>query len=271
MLFRSGAGALKDMIQSHLLIIMAMVAMEEVASVDEVELRDLMEHVLRATRLMGTPKEASRRARYTEGRVGRRNIPNYVDEPGVDPDRRTETLAEITVEIRNSRWSGVPFRLRSGKALGVNRRGIYLHFEPVSHDVEGLANLATPNCIKLGMSPETIELSVTTNGAGDVFELETTTRREDRRQPRPSLRRDPRPHPRRQPAALGARRHRRGVLADRRAGPEGLVPGRGAAAVVCGGQRGAARLGQRGAAARRRTSDQNRHRETGLGPLHPHR
>src|SRR5690606_9567892 len=105
--YYDGAGALKDMIQSHLLIIMAMVAMEEVASVDEVELRDLMEHVLRATRLMGTPKEASRRARYTEGRVGRRNIPNYVDEPGVDPDRRTETLAEITVEIRNSRWSGV--------------------------------------------------------------------------------------------------------------------------------------------------------------------
>src|SRR5690606_14869897 len=59
--YYDGAGALKDMIQSHLLIIMAMVAMEEVASVDEVELRDLMEHVLRATRLMGTPKSEERR------------------------------------------------------------------------------------------------------------------------------------------------------------------------------------------------------------------
>ena len=65
------------------------------------------------------------------GRIGRRTIPSYVDEPGVDPDRRTETLAEITVEIRNSRWSGVPFRLRSGKALDSDRRGIYLHFKPI--------------------------------------------------------------------------------------------------------------------------------------------
>lgn len=173
--YYDGAGALKDMIQSHLLLIMAMVAMEEIARVDEVELRDLMAHVLRATRLMGSPKEASRRARYTEGRVGRRTIPSYVDEPGVDPDRRTETLAEITVEIRNSRWAGVPFRLRSGKALDSDRRGIYLHFRPISHDLLGLANTATPNVLKLGMSPESIEMGIVTNGAGDMFELEDTT------------------------------------------------------------------------------------------------
>jgi glucose-6-phosphate 1-dehydrogenase len=173
--YYDGAGALEDMIQSHLLLIMAMVAMEEIARVDEVELRDLMAHVLRATRLFGPAREASRRARYTEGRVGRRTIPAYVDEPGVDPDRRTETLAEITVEIRNSRWSGVPFRLRSGKALASDRRGIYLHFKPISHDLQGLANRATPNVLKLGMSPETIEMGVVTNGAGDLFELEDTT------------------------------------------------------------------------------------------------
>ncbi len=169
------AGALKDMIQSHLLLIMAMVAMEELSRVDDVELRDLMAHVLRATRLMGTPKTASRRARYVAGEIAGRPIPAYVDEPGVDPDRRTETLAEITVEIKNSRWSGVPFRLRSGKALAENRRGIYIHFKPIAHDMAGLSNRATPNCLKLGMSPETIELSITTNGADDMFELEDTT------------------------------------------------------------------------------------------------
>lgn len=173
--YYDGAGALKDMIQSHLLLIMAMVAMEEIARVDEVELRDLMAHVLRATSLMGSPKDASRRALYTEGRVGRRTIPSYVDEPGVDPDRRTETLAEITVEVRNSRWAGVPFRLRSGKALDSDRRGIYLHFKPISHDLQGLANKATPNFLKLGMSPESIEMGIVTNGAGDMFELEDTT------------------------------------------------------------------------------------------------
>lgn len=173
--YYDGNGALKDMIQSHLLLIMAMVAMEEIASVDEVELRDLMAHVLRSTHLVGPAKKASRRARYTAGKVGRREIPAYVDEPGVDPDRRTETLAEITVEVRNSRWAGVPFRLRSGKALGADRRGIYLHFKPVAHSMTGLVDSATPNCLKLGMSPETIELTVTTNGEGDPFELENTT------------------------------------------------------------------------------------------------
>ncbi|MCA1780654.1 MAG: glucose-6-phosphate dehydrogenase [Dermatophilaceae bacterium] len=173
--YYDGAGALEDMIQSHLLLIMAMVAMEEIASIDEVELRDLMAHALRATRLMGSPKEASRRARYTEGKIGRRTIPSYVDEPGVDADRGTETLAEITVEIRNSRWAGVPFRLRSGKALCSDRRGIYLHFKPIAHDLGGLANTATPNVLKLGMSPETVELGVVTNGAGDMFALEDTT------------------------------------------------------------------------------------------------
>lgn len=168
-------GALKDMIQSHLLLIMAMVAMEEIASVDEVELRDLMAHVLRSTHLAGPAKEASRRARYTAGRIGRREVPDYVAEPGVDPDRGTETLAEIVVEVRNSRWAGVPFRLRSGKALAEDRRGIYLHFKPIPHTMAGLVNSATPNCLKLGMSPETIELTVTTNGEGDLFELENTT------------------------------------------------------------------------------------------------
>lgn len=173
--YYDGAGALKDMIQSHLLLVMALVAMEEMATVDEVELRDLMAHVLRATQLMGPAKESTRRARYTAGKIGRRSVPDYVAEPGVDADRRTETLAEITVEIKNSRWAGVPFRLRSGKALGQNRRGIYLHFKPVAHNLEGLVNKATPNCLKLGMSPETIELSITTNGEGDMFELEDTT------------------------------------------------------------------------------------------------
>lgn len=168
------AGALKDMIQSHLLLIMAMVAMEEIADVNEVELRDLMAHVLRATHLTGSAKDSSRRARYTEGKVGRRRIPAYVDEEGVDRDRRTETLAEITVEIKNSRWAGVPFRLRSGKALCSDRRGIYVQFKPVAHNLEGLANKATPNVLRLGMSPETIELGITTNGAGDMFELEDT-------------------------------------------------------------------------------------------------
>lgn len=100
------AGTLKDMIQSHLLLVLAMLAMEEPARIDALELRDLMAHVLRSTHLWGDdPVASSRRARYTTGTVDGEQIPSYVDEPGVDPARETETLAEVTVEVRNSRWS----------------------------------------------------------------------------------------------------------------------------------------------------------------------
>ena len=103
------AGALKDMIQSHLLLVMALLCMEELATFDAFELRDLMAHLLRSTHLWGDdPVKASRRARYTAGKIGDEVVPNYVDEQGVDPSRSTETLAEVTVEIRNARWAGVP-------------------------------------------------------------------------------------------------------------------------------------------------------------------
>ncbi|WP_420175908.1 glucose-6-phosphate dehydrogenase [Luteococcus sp. OSA5] len=167
------AGAMKDMIQSHLLLVLAMFAMEEPARLDELELRDLMAHVLRATELWSNdPVADSRRARYTAGSIAGREIPNYVDEPGVDAANCTETLAEITVRIKTSRWAGVPIRLRSGKALGDGRNGITVVFKPVPHVPEGFTNVPTPNVISIGMKPENIALGITTNGEGDVLDLE---------------------------------------------------------------------------------------------------
>jgi len=167
------AGAMKDMIQSHLLLVMALFAMEEPASIDEVELRDLMVHVLRATQLYtGDPATSSRRARYTEGKVGDKQIPNYVDEPGVDAANKTETLAEVTVRINTSRWFDVPIRLRSGKALGDGRNGITVLFRPVKHVPEGFINTPAPNVISIGMKPENIAVGITTNAEGDSLDLE---------------------------------------------------------------------------------------------------
>lgn len=167
------AGAMKDMIQSHLLLVMALFAMEEPASIDEVELRDLMVHVLRATQLYtGDPATSSRRARYTEGKVGDNQVPNYVDEPGVDPANKTETLAEVTVRINTSRWFDVPIRLRSGKALGDGRNGITVLFRPVKHVPEGFINTPAPNVISIGMKPENIAVGITTNAEGDSLDLE---------------------------------------------------------------------------------------------------
>lgn len=168
------AGALADMIQSHLLLVCALVAMEDPARIDSLEFRDLLTHVLRAMTLWGDdPKVASRRARYTAGSVDGREVPDYTAEEGVDPQRRTETLAEVTVAIANSRWAGVPFTLRSGKAIGHGRRQICITFRRVNHLPGGF--YPTPparNRLTIDMNPERLTLDITTNGEGDVFELE---------------------------------------------------------------------------------------------------
>lgn len=170
------AGALKDMIQSHLLLVMAMFAMEEPARLDAVELRDLMVHTLRHTHLWeDDPVASSRRARYTAGSIQGRQIRAYVDEAGIDPARETETLAEVTVEIRNSRWAGVPFRLRSGKALGDGVRGMTVVFRPVAHQPEGFTNVAARDVLSIGMSPETLRLTLATNAEGGRWDLEQTS------------------------------------------------------------------------------------------------
>ncbi|WP_226343735.1 glucose-6-phosphate dehydrogenase [Agilicoccus flavus] len=169
------AGALADMIQSHLLLVCALVAMEDPASIEATEFRDLVSHVLSAMSVRdGDAVASSRRARYTRGAVQGQDVPNYVDEPGVDADRHTETLAEVTVTIDNARWAGVPFRLRSGKALGAPRRQIVVTFRPVAHLPGGLSPRPKPNRLVIDMNPERVTLEISTNGEGDVFGLEQT-------------------------------------------------------------------------------------------------
>ncbi len=169
------AGALKDMIQSHLLLVMALLCMEELATFDAFELRDLQAHLLRSTHLWGDdPVTASRRARYTSGKVGDEVVPSYVDEKGVDPARNTETLAEVTVEIRNARWSGVPITLRSGKALGDGVRQITVVFRPIAHTPAGFHDEAPRNVVVIGLSPEFLRVQLSTNVEGDRLSLEPT-------------------------------------------------------------------------------------------------
>ena len=169
------AGALRDMIQSHLLLVMALLCMEELATFDAFELRDLMAHLLRSTHLWGDdPAKASRRARYTAGKIGDEVVPNYVDEPGVDPSRNTESLAEVTVEIRNARWAGVPITLRSGKALGDGVRQITVVFRPIAHTPVGFHDEAPRNVVVIGLSPEFLRVQLSTNVEGDRLSLEPT-------------------------------------------------------------------------------------------------
>jgi glucose-6-phosphate 1-dehydrogenase len=118
------AGALKDVLQNHVLQVLALIAMEPPASVDESDLRGAKVDALRAVRA----PSRSRRARYTAGRIGEREVPSYVDEEGVDPERCTETFAEMGLELDSERWAGTEFVLRAGKALGRKRKGALVHF-----------------------------------------------------------------------------------------------------------------------------------------------
>ncbi|MPV50614.1 glucose-6-phosphate dehydrogenase [Pseudactinotalea sp. HY160] len=170
------AGALVDMIQSHLLQVMAVVAMEPPSQITGRELRDAKSAVLRATRLWGgDAATASRRGRYTAGTIGERHVPNYLDETGVDPARDTETMAQVTVEVVNQRWRGVPITLRSGKALGHTHKQIVITFEDVRHLPEGFRGADTRDRLIIGLDPDVMELRLTTNGTEDPFELEQST------------------------------------------------------------------------------------------------
>ncbi|WP_102157969.1 glucose-6-phosphate dehydrogenase [Zhihengliuella halotolerans] len=167
------AGALRDMIQSHLLQVMAVVAMEPPASVGERDLRDAIGQVLRAARVVD-PVADSRRARYTAGSIGERAVPDYAAEEGVDPELGTETLAEVEVEVANQRWAGVPFILRSGKSFAAVRKQVVVHFKPPAHIPDGLLGRDTPDTLTIDLRPDTFTLSLTTNGSGDAFTLGRT-------------------------------------------------------------------------------------------------
>ncbi|WP_431071178.1 glucose-6-phosphate dehydrogenase [Microbacterium phyllosphaerae] len=171
--YYDSAGALVDMIQSHLLQVLAVLAMEEPATLDEVDFRAATGAVLRATTVWGDdPAASSHRARYTAGDIDGTPKPSYVDEPGVDPSRETETLAEATFEVRNARWAGIPFRLRSGKALGTPAREIVVRFRPVRHLPRGLTGTSDGAVLRFSLGPDRMSLELNLNASEDPFELE---------------------------------------------------------------------------------------------------
>ncbi|MCP9447762.1 MAG: glucose-6-phosphate dehydrogenase [Nitrospira sp.] len=172
--FYDATGALRDMIQNHLLQLLALVAMEPLHALEERSLRDNKVAVLRAVRRL-EPDEVTRqtvRGRYVQGVIGGREIPPYVEEPGVRAERHTETFAQVTLAIDNWRWAGVPFVLRTGKALGQDRREIAIYFKPVPHLAFGQATQPVPNVLKIELNPDRIALAVNVNKPGELCELD---------------------------------------------------------------------------------------------------
>jgi glucose-6-phosphate 1-dehydrogenase len=169
--FYEATGALRDMIQSHLLQVMALVMMEPPSSFDQVEIPTLTSHVLRATKLWqdDVAAGAATRGRYTAGSVDGRELPDYTAEDGVDPERGTETFAQVILEVDTWRWNGVPVTLRSGKAIGNPRQEIAITFRRPPHDYEQLPRSGdvAPDVLRMGLEEEQLTLELNVGGPFD--------------------------------------------------------------------------------------------------------
>ena len=116
--YYDGIGAARDVIQNHLLQLLALTAMEEPVSLKADDVRVEKEKVLSAIAPIPHPPSASARGQYRSGWQGGVAVKGYHDEDGIDPSSRTETYAALRLEVNTRRWQGVPFYLRTGKRLG---------------------------------------------------------------------------------------------------------------------------------------------------------
>jgi glucose-6-phosphate 1-dehydrogenase len=116
--YYDGIGAARDVIQNHLLQLLALTAMEEPVSFDAVDLRAEKEKVLSAIKLPTDLSTVTARGQYASGWQGGVKVPGFLEEDGMNPASVTETFAAMRLDIDTRRWSGVPFYLRAGKRLG---------------------------------------------------------------------------------------------------------------------------------------------------------
>ncbi|MGI9249652.1 MAG: glucose-6-phosphate dehydrogenase [Pseudohongiellaceae bacterium] len=153
--FYDDIGALRDMVQNHLLQLLCLVAMEPPSSLDDDTVRDEKMKVLRALEPFGTDSIDTHtvRAQYREGAIGGRIAKAYQDELGGDSE--CETYVALKAEISNWRWSGVPFYLRTGKRLPAKHSEIVIQFKPVPHSIFPEAVYpAQPNRLSIMLQPD---------------------------------------------------------------------------------------------------------------------
>lgn len=156
--YYEGAGALRDMIQSHLLQLLALVAMEPPVTMAAEHLRDEKVKVLKAIRpiTQNAVHAHAFRGQYGSGSIDGKTVPGYLEEPGVAPDSTTETYAAMKLFIDNWRWAGVPFYLRTGKRMPENSSAICIRFKKPPQDLmrHTRSGPSQPNWIMLGIQPD---------------------------------------------------------------------------------------------------------------------
>ncbi len=169
------AGALRDMIQNHLLQVMATVAMEPSSSFEANAVRDERAKLLRSIRIM-KPAEAlenSVAGQYASARIGGKDVVGFRQEKGVNPESQTDTYAAVTFFVDNWRWAGVPFYIRTGKEMPKRVSEIAIQFKSAPHAIFGEngagVDMEPPNLLILRIQPEegiSLKFSSKRPGAG---------------------------------------------------------------------------------------------------------
>jgi glucose-6-phosphate 1-dehydrogenase len=155
--YYDNAGALRDMIQNHVMNLLALVAMEPPSSSDADAIRNEKFKVLESIR----PREhaevpnMSARGQYGPGVINGQPVVGYRQEPDVNPNSNTETFAAVRLTVDNWRWAGVPFYLRSGKRLAKKNSEIAVTFKPIPHRIYGeRTDTIEPDVLVMKIQPE---------------------------------------------------------------------------------------------------------------------
>jgi len=161
--FYDGVGALRDMVQNHLLQLVCLFAMEPPSSLDQNAVRDEKIKVLRSLKPI-SPEDARAstvRGQYTEGAIKGKTVDGFADELS-NKESTTETFVALKLEIENWRWSGVPFYLRTGKRLKAKHSEIVVQFQAVPHSIFPQQEFnVSPNLLRIRLQPdEGVQLSV---------------------------------------------------------------------------------------------------------------
>jgi glucose-6-phosphate 1-dehydrogenase len=153
--FYDRVGALRDMVQNHMLQLLALVAMEPPAHFNATDVRDEKVKVLRSLRQIEPTTVAMHTVigQYVSGVVRGATVPGYVEELGVPSG--TETFVALKAHVDNWRWKGVPFYIRTGKRLPIRQSEIFIQFRQVPHSIfESRGALAQPNKLIIRLQPE---------------------------------------------------------------------------------------------------------------------
>jgi glucose-6-phosphate 1-dehydrogenase len=155
--YYDGAGALRDMVQNHLLQLLCLVAMEPPASFTADAVRDEKLKVLRALRQIadGSLASCAARGQYQAGAIGGKPVPGYLEELGGTNASNTETFVALKTEVANWRWAGVPFYMRTGKRMAARLSEIVVQFKTIPHSIFGdAAGEISPNRLIIRLQPD---------------------------------------------------------------------------------------------------------------------